>query len=444
MLYFFSNTIEDEMLRGVEEVSYFVITCVAIIIAAAATVAYMGIKRKNILCQGELVPAFPGRGQKELCASGSRDLAVRFEDLPALTEQEEAQLVEVKDKELLAKIDQVVPGTLKTVADTLAVAAHKKAGPVYRAIIPKGEKLDTAKKTKDAFLPIFRGEDGRIKGQAVLIEDKSGDHLAALGNVDALMNVASMVVGQYYMTQINDQLKGISEGIDKIADFQKNEYKSKAHTLVAYIQKISTFQVEIIENEELRNRELLELQGLGRTCAELLEQANLSLQSIAQKKDLDFDSYEKILGEAETWFQYQQILTEVMRKTAELTYALNLGNLSKENCFEMYRLNATRTEDTLLELNEWHEKNAERLEIDTKKNRRKRQGIEGVLMTIPGLLDNDLNYIELKEETVAQIKHQVAPVPVLNPAIGGDYYQEDVRLIAKDGKLFYLPQQSVG
>ena len=110
----------------------------------------------------------------------------------------------------------------------------------------------------------------------------------------------------------------------------------------------------------------------------------------------------------------------------------------------MKRFNATRTEDTLRQLNEWHEKNAEQLEIDTKKNRRKRQGIEGVLMTLPGLLDNDLNYIELKEETVAQIKHQVAPVPVMNSAIDGDYYQEDVRLIAKDGKLFYLPQQSVG
>ena len=205
-----------------------------------------------------------------------------IEDLPALTGQEEAKLVEVKDKELLEKIDQVVPGTLKTVADTLAVAAHKKAGPVYRAIIPKGATLDTSKEMKDAVRATFRDKLGRIMGQANLVEDKTGDHLAALSNVDALMNVASMVVGQYYMTQINDQLKGISEGI------------------------------------------------------------------------------------------------------------------------------------------------------------------EGVLMTLPGLLDNDLNYIELKEETVAQIKHQVAPVPVMNSAIDGDYYQEDVRLIAKDGKLFYLPQQSVG
>jgi hypothetical protein len=227
---------------------------------------------------------------------------VRFEDLPALTEQEEAKLVEVKDKELLTKINPVVPGTLKTVADTLAVAAHKKAGPVYRAIIPKGATLDTSKEMKDAVRATFRDKLGRIMGQANLVEDK----------------------------------------------------------------------------------------------------------------------------------------------TAELTYALNLGKMSKENCFEMYRLNAMRTEDTLRQLNEWHEKNAEQLEIDTKKNRRKRQGIEGVLMTLPGLLDNDLNYIELKEETVAQIKRQVAPVPVMNPPIGGDYYQEDVHLIAKDGKLFYLPQQSVG
>ena len=46
------------------------------------------------------------------------EMTIKFDDLPALTEKEENSLVEVKDKSLLARIDNVVPGTLQTVANT--------------------------------------------------------------------------------------------------------------------------------------------------------------------------------------------------------------------------------------------------------------------------------------------------------------------------------------
>ena len=56
------------------------------------------------------------------------------------------------------------------------------------------------------------------------------------------------------------------------------------------------------------------------------------------------------------------------------TYALNLGAVSKENCYAMYLPYAKQTEAALVQLKDWHKENASKLEIDVESTRRKRQG----------------------------------------------------------------------
>ena len=256
---------------------------------------------------------------------------------------------------------------------------------------------------------------------------------------NAAMGVAAMVVGQYYMTQINQRLDSISDGIDKIADFQNNEYKSKVYALVAEIQKISTFQLETMENDELRNRELLHLQNLEHECAQLLGQANITLQTYSQKADLEYKQYEKYVREANSWYQYQQLLLEIMGKIGELIYALNLGAVSKEYCYAMRLPYAKQVETTLEQLNKWHMENGKRLGIDVASTRRKRQGIEGLVMNIPALLNNDFHYKPISRYTAAMISSQTDGVAKEKPSDDPDLFREDVRLVAKGEKLFYLP-----
>lgn len=94
---------------------------------------------------------------------------------------------------------------------------------------------------------------------------------AVVANVVAsTMGVESMVVGQYYMTQINSELTEISDGISKIADFQDNEYKSKVFALTAQVKKIASFQVEILGNQEFCEAEISRLNYLEQECIELL------------------------------------------------------------------------------------------------------------------------------------------------------------------------------
>lgn len=422
---------------------YIIAICILLIIAILAYVIVKFIIPKTIY--GKEVRAVIDGDKHALVAYGKHEMAIVFDNLPSLSEQEESQLVEVKDNALLARIDNAVPGTLQAIANTGAVKSYsdaaKSAGQLYQAIIPKGVKLDKSRAMEGAFRGSFRDASNHIKGNAnwVAVDFKEANHLAVVGAVDAVMNVASMVVGQYYMSQINDQLEEINAGIEKIADFQQTEFKSKVYALVVEVQKSSTFQVETMENDELRNRELFHLKSLEHECAELLGQANISLQNISGKKGLEFEVYEKQVGEAEVWFQYQQILLEIMYKISDLTYALNMGALSRENCYALYIPYAKQAEGTLEKLNDWHKEHVERLKINVEESRRKRQGIEGVFMGVLGLFDDDFNYKMISKNTVARIEHQADSASSVRMIEEEDLYQEDVRLVAKDGKLFYLP-----
>ena len=231
------------------------IVAICIIIIAAIIILVI-IRNKNTCVSDEDGQnALSVKKKNVLSLSKNHDISITFDNLPTLTEQEESQLVEVRDSQLLARIDNAIPGTLQVVANTRAVQAYQKAaksaGQLYQAIIPKGAVLDRSRAMEGAVRGSYRDVANSIKGNAnwVAVDGQTANNLASLGAVNAAMNVASMVVGQYYMSQINDQLEDINAGIEKIADFQQNEFKSKVYALVAEVQKSSTFQVETIEND---------------------------------------------------------------------------------------------------------------------------------------------------------------------------------------------------
>ena len=425
----------------------FVITVICIVFVAAIAVGVYFVMRNmkssattDKKGQGTIIT----RDNTELINTCKSELRIRFEDLLILTEEEETRLVEVNDNRLLARIDSAIPGTLQAVANTAAIhnyqQAVQSAGQLYQAIIPKGAVLTNSKAMEGAVRGIYHGAVG-IKGHAnfVAADGNMGSGLVTMNVANAAMGIASMVVGQYYMAQINDRLDSITDSMDRIAGFQDNEYKSKVYALVAEIQKSSTFQIEIMENEELRTRELAHLKNLEHECAQLLGQANLTLQDYAKKSGLAYRQYENYVREANSWYQYQQILLEIMGKIGELTYALNLGAVSKENCYAMYLPYAKQTEAALVQLKDWHKENASKLEIDVESTRRKRQGIEGLFMNIPALFDEELHYKSISGRTAEMISRQTFGTADVKPADDKDLFQEDVRLVAKEGKLYYLP-----
>lgn len=369
------------------------------------------------------------------------ELVIQMEMLPVEAIADEGKLVEITDSKVLARVNNLVPGLAQAgVAGSNAAQAAKAGNEVlYRAIIPAGTKLTNSQAMEGAVRGFYRGADG-IQGHANLVAVQAQKGTAVVANTAAAaMGVASMVVGQYYMTQINAELGEISDGISKISDFQDNEFRSRVFSLVVHVKKIADFQVEILENDELRLSKIAQLDSLEEECTQLLGQVNLTLAGFSKKNDLDYASYEKELKEAQNWYTYQKALLDVLYKISDLRYTLHMGAVSREQCVALLPTYTKQVEDTQTLLTGWHQTSVKRLGIDTDEIRRKRAGFDGVIHFIPGLFNDDLNFRTIDEKTVDMITDQASVKSIVHPQDTSDLYAEDVQLISKDGKIYYLP-----
>lgn len=235
------------------------------------------------------------------------ELVIEMEMLPAETIKDKNALVEITDSNLLAHVNNLVPGLAQAgnaVNNVAQAVEAANVGVLYRAIIPAGTKLTDSKAMEGAVRGFYRGAEG-IQGHANLVAVEAQKGTAVVANtVAAAMGVASMVVGQYYMTQINAELGAISDGISEIKNFQDNEYRSRVFSLLAHVKKIADFRTEILENNELRISKINQLDSLEEECTQLLGQANLTLAGFAKKTNLDYEEYEKVVGNAQNWFMH--------------------------------------------------------------------------------------------------------------------------------------------
>lgn len=366
------------------------------------------------------------------------ELDIQIEMLPVESIEDETGLVEITDSKILAQVSNLLPGLFQTGNSINNVARIIRNGPVYKPIMPAGAKLAKSKDVEGAFRGICLGDNG-IKAQANFVKVKSGATIAT-NSVSAVMNVSSLIVGQYYMKQINDELDVISKGIDQIQSFQDNEYRSRVFSLVAHVKRISNFQSEILENDELRISKIYQLDSLEKDCAELLGQANLALADFTNMNKLSYKEYEKVIAKVQKWYTYQKSLIEVMYKISDLRYTLHLGAVSREQCADLLITYQEQIGDTHERINVWHYKTAKRLGIKIDEICRKRAGFDGAIHFIPGLLKDEYKFRSIDMKTVKMIIEQAMGYEEQCAAYTSELYNEDVQLISKDGRLYYLPE----
>ena len=425
---------------------YIGIGIVIAVAIAAGIIIYTKFKKCDSISSNDLVPGTSKAisGKDELAEiHQENELIIQMEMLPAEAIDDETKLVEITDSKVLAHVNNLVPGLAQAgnAVNNAAQAVQAANGEVlYRAVIPAGAKLTNSKAMEGAVRGIYHGADG-IKGHANLVAVEAQKGTAVVANTAAAaMGVASMVVGQYYMTQINAELSEISDGISQIQDFQDNEYRSRVFSLVAHVKKIADFQTEILENDELRLSKIAQLDSLEEECTQLLGQANLTLAGFAKKTGLDYEAYEKALGNAQNWFMYQKSLLDVLYKISDLRYTLHLGAVSREQCVALLPTYTKQVSDTQERLTAWHDGTTQRLGIETDEIRRKRAGFDGVIHFIPGLFNDDFNFRSIEKKTATMISAQASGHEALHIADTSELYAEDVQLISKNGKLYYLPE----
>lgn len=415
----------------------------AVAVIVICVVSILKSKKKDETL-GELVESHQEKAKSELLnVEEQNELIIQMEMLPVEVIEDEGKLVEITDSKILAHVNNLIPGLAQAgnAVNNVTQAVQAAKGKVlYRAIIPAGAKLTNSKSMEGAVRGIYHGADG-IQGHAdlVAVEAQKGTAVAA-NSVAAAMGVASMVVGQYYMTQINAQLDVVCDGISRIADFQDNEYRSRVFSLVAHVKKIADFQTEIIENGELRLSKIAQLDSLEEECTQLLGQANLTLANFAKKTGLDYAEYEKALENAQNWFMYQKSLLDVLYKISDLRYTLHLGAVSREQCIALLPTYTKQVSDTQELLTDWHQGTTEHLGIDADENRRKRAGFDRVIYFLPGLFNDDYNFRSIEKKTAKMITAQISGHEDPHYMDTTELYKEDVQLVAKDGKIYYLPE----
>jgi hypothetical protein len=239
---------------------------------------------------------------------------ITIEQLPATAEIKETNLFEITDRTVISRISQTLPAVANAAAKTVADAAIKNAD-IYRAIIPSGATLANSQAMAGAVRGIYHGADG-IQGHANLMKVASATKLSkatsVANGVANVMNVGSLVVGQYYMTEISNKLDKMNDSISRIGDFQEREFKSRILSLVARVGKISEFSSEILEDYETRSRKLIALEDLEGNATELLGQVNLTIADISDKNtNPPYKEYLERVDEFNMLVEYQNVLITV-------------------------------------------------------------------------------------------------------------------------------------
>ena len=363
-------------------------------------------------------------------------IPIQVEQLPIESIEKPELLSEITDNKLLAHVNNLIPNLMQTGISANNVV-KSTSDVVYQAIIPAGATLTNSKSMNGAVRGIYHGNNG-IQGQANFVAVNQSSQVIA-NSVSTGINITSMIVGQYYMAQINSELAKINDEILKISNFQDTEYKSKILALLIQIKRISTFQTEILENKRLRDSDIDKLNTLEQTCIELLGQANLMIKEHIKREDLDYKEYNQALKEVQNWYNYQKMLIEILYKITELKNILYLGTISEEQLNVVLNTYTKQVTDVRNSLVSWHENVTKKLGIDLETARRKRKGLDGAIHWIPGLFKDDFNFSTLSEQTKAMIEEQTLNYDLNAKFSISDSFNKDVKLISKDGKLYYLP-----
>ncbi len=378
----------------------------------------------------------------EVVPSTNDGLAVLMEQLPATYSLDENNLIEITDTRVLARIDGLVPSLNTTgvsVGNIIKNVQATQGETLYKVVLKNGGPLVDSRTMAGAKRAMTIGVNG-IKENANLIEVTQGvDKGAVVANAGAaVMGVASMVVGQYYMKQVDSQLSLIGDRLSKVIEFLDVQYKSEVASLMESVYNISKFQISSVENEELRNRELDNIQELRKDCQRLLNQAETTIETLSSKTCSSYSDYESKVKEIDKWNQYQMILVKLLYQINVLDFALHLGIKSKEQCFGSFSLHTNKIKALHSRLVDWHKNQCQVLKIDINESRRKHTGLLGWLEKPISWINDDWNYETVGTQTVSMIKGQMADVGEI--AYSSDnLFESDVEIIAKDGKYYYLP-----
>ena len=344
-----------------------------------------------------------------------KPMNLKFQKGGTLTEAENENKIHIEDSMVYKIINQCTDGELD-------------------------KKLQGAKNAAGVTGTLTISKDTLLKARELLKNEDLAKALQMSGSVAQIASLGVLVVAVGMLKKANDQLGELNTSVSRISDFQDAEYEGKVTTLIDDIQTVTEFQSEALKDKDNRSHELINLKNHEVKCIELLNQANIIIKKEMEKERKSFKSYVDYTSNIEKCYQYQQILILVLRQISELRLTLNLGVVSRENSYSNYNKNLPRIIDVRKALRDWHMKNIGFYNVDLKEKKHKRVGgVFDAAKRIPiGALANKISEDTISDEMIGFIENQTKEDYDKLAAASGNQFEQDVKMVVEDGKLYYV------
>lgn len=281
--------------------------------------------------------------------------------------------------------------------------------------------------------------NGKITQNTKFIrEDQMMANVGKDALVNAGFNAASMVVGQYYMNEINVKLENIQHDIDSISNFLDAQYKGKLIYIVSKIEEILENREDILTNNFSKDKRYDEISRAEESCVELLTQANVSIAELL-KDELNYKNYERNTKDIQKWLFRQQILTRLLAEIGDLRYVLADGNETSKSSHSQYNKCLKHTNTVNEELDNWHETYCKKFGINKDEHRRKATFFEIRKNTI-GRINEEWAYNKLNENTETMIDEQMNINKLL--PYNTDKLDKNIKILKYKGEYYNLPKSS--
>ncbi|TJY23408.1 DUF3450 domain-containing protein [Latilactobacillus curvatus] len=343
---------------------------------------------------------------------------------------------------LLSTISQTLPVTFSVTSALASKIAEKAGSGAYQVTMQSGQSLMHSKNGENLYKGITQAAGHRgIAGSADLkpINSTASELAAKTGAVAGVMAVASMVVGQYYMTEINGKLESISESIDDIKNFQKTELLAQISTVVRESRQLSVYNDEIMESASERQLARHRASDFEEKSGELLDQINslIRLELVPSGK---FSEYERHTKGLVPLLSSQQVLVATLRELSRLTVVLSRSEVSPERAGATYKELVAGSEKVRDNVVEWHSKETDVWHVNLARESRAKTGIKKVVSQPLTLVNPELAYQHVPSEFVKQVHTQSSTrLPELPEMTG---YQVPVNLLIQNNQVYYRVPES--
>lgn len=208
---------------------------------------------------------------------------------------EEKNLQEITDATAISKLSALIP-SLNGIRRNLR--AYKNLHSFHKTELLKADipfnQLSPSRSQQGAVRALTHSNKGIAK-QANFTLYNAKEGLKAVRravNWSTIIEVGSLVIGQFYLPKIHSKLESIEETVEKISEFLEKEFKSKIISVIAQTEGISRFSSEIFASDELRKNKQHLLDRLKDKTCDLIGHTNLSIIDITSKHpNPDYKSY---------------------------------------------------------------------------------------------------------------------------------------------------------